>query len=152
MEPGSKEAVFRDRVLEILEALALQWPSLSVTVDLWRYSVITPPLTGYSDSGIERWVRIAENVPAFFISTAERWYQKDEGVIRMNVDWIITPALYDMEPSDHIIINGESWMVIETAEQAGISKLKVDRVKSRFEAPPRTDPTFRQMTMKVRIA
>jgi hypothetical protein len=151
MNPGSKEAVFRGRVLEILNAMALQYPSLSITVDLWRLGVVSGAESQYPDDMVERWIRIAENVPAFFVSTAERWYQKEEGIIRMNVDWVITPALYDMEPSDHVIINGEAWMVVETAEQAGISKLKIDKVKSRFKAPPRTDPTIRQMAMRAKI-
>lgn len=150
MDPGSKEFAFRGRVLEILDALALQWPSLSVRVDMWRISVVNPT-TDYSDKQVQVWVRLAENVPAFFVTTAERWYQKEEGVIHMNVEWIITPDLYDMEPDDVVILNGSSWMVVEAAEQAGISKLKIDHVKSRFIAPPRTDPTYRQMTMKARI-
>jgi hypothetical protein len=151
MNPGSKEAVFRGRVLEILTALALQYPSLSVTVDLWRLGVINGGDSDYPDDTVEKWIRIAENVPAFFVSTAERWYQKEEGIIRMNVDWVITPALYNMEPSDHVIIGGEPWMVVETAEQAGISKLKIDKVKSRFVAPSRSDPTYRQMSIRARI-
>jgi len=150
MNPGSKEAVFRDRVLEILDALALQWPSLSVHVDFWRLAVVSQA-DDFSDKQTEVWVRIAEGIPAFFVSTVERWYQKEEGVIRMNVDWLITPALYNLEPTDHVIINGEAWMVTEFVKQAGISKLKLDRVKSRFKAPPRTDPVYRQMTMRAKI-
>jgi hypothetical protein len=150
MEPGSKEAIFRERVLEIMDALSLQWPSLSVHVDFWRLSVINPT-NDYPDKQIERWVRLAENVPAFWVSTVERWYQKEEGIIRMNINWVITPALYDLEPSDHVIINGGPWMIIEATEQAGIGKLKIDRVKSRFKAPLRTDATIRQLTIKARI-
>lgn len=150
MDPGSKEAAFRDRVLEILDALAVQWPSLSVHVDLWRIGVVNPT-TDYSDKQVQVWVRLAEEVPAFFVTTAERWYQADVGVIRMQVNWIITPALYSLEADDVVILNGEAWMVVEAAEQAGISKLKIDHVKSRFIAPPRTDPTYRQMGMKARI-
>ena len=150
MNPGSKEAIFQTRILEILNALALQYPSLSITIDLWRLTTVTQTNSQYSDDLIERWVRIAENVPAFFISTAERWYQKEEGIICMNTNWVILPA-YDTEPNDHIIMDGESWMVIETAEQMGIAKLKVDKPKSRFVMPPRTDPTFRQTTIKARI-
>jgi len=59
--------------------------------------------------------------------------------------------LYNLEPTDHVIINGEAWMVTEFVKQAGISKLKLDRVKSRFKAPPRTDPVYRQMTMRAKI-
>ena len=150
MNPGSQEAIFRGRVLEILGALALQWPSLSVTVDFWRLGVVSQS-DDYSDKQKEVWVRIAENVPAFFVSTVERWYQKEEGIIRMNADWLIIPALYNMEPSDHVIINGEPWMVTDSAEQAGIGKLKIDRPKSRFKAPARTAPTYRQLTIKAKI-
>jgi len=150
MNPGSKEAVFRDRVLEILDALALQWPSLSVHVDFWRIAIVSST-DDYSDKQTEHWVKLAENVPAFFVSTVERWYQKEEGIIRMNTDWLITPALYNLEPTDHVIVNGEPWMITESTEQAGIGKLKIDRVKSRFKAPPRTDPVYRQMTIRAKI-
>ncbi len=150
MEPGSKEAIFRDRVLEILDALALQWPSLSVHVDFWRPTVISQS-DDYADKQVETWVRLAEEVPAFFVSTVERWYEKDVGIIRMNTDWLIVPALYNLEPNDHVILNGEPWLIFEATEQAGIGKLKIDRVKSRFQAPPRTDPTVRQLAIKARI-
>jgi hypothetical protein len=150
MDPGSKEFVFRGRVLEILEALALQWPSLSIRVDFWRLSVVSQS-DDYSDKQVERWVRLAENVPAFLVSSAERWFEKEVGIIRMNMDWLITTALYNLEPNDHVIVNGEPWMITEAVEQAGIGKLKIDRVKSRFKAPPRTDPVYRQLIIKARI-
>ena len=147
---GSQEEAFRERVYEILGALAEQWPSLSVRVDLWRQGVVSQT-DGYSDAQVEVWIRLAENVPAFRVSTVDRWYQKEEGVIYMNQDWVIIPARYTLEPTDNVIIDGVAWMVIDSAEQAGVSKVKIDLEKSRFQMPPRTDPTYRQMTMKARI-
>jgi hypothetical protein len=147
---GSQEEAFRERVYEILGALALQWPSLSVRVDLWRQGVVSQA-DGYSDTQVEVWIRLAENVPAFRVSTVDRWYQKEEGVIYMNQDWLILPAHYTLEPTDNVIVDGIAWMVIDSAEQAGVSKVKIDLAKSRFKMPARTLPTYRQMGMKARI-
>jgi hypothetical protein len=148
----SKESLIRDRMLEILAALQLQYPSLSVTIDLWRPKVVTPSSSGFADEGIEVWIRLDENVPAFFVETMERWYEEAVGIINQNTNYIILPAGHDLEPDDHIILNGESWMVIDSAEQAGISKLKVDKQKSRFKAPSRVVPVYRELGMKARIA
>jgi len=147
---GPQEDAFRARVYEILGALALQWPSLSVRVDLWRQGVVSQT-NDYSDAQTEVWIRLAENVPAFRVSTVDRWYQKEEGVIYMNQDWLILPAQYTLEPTDNVIIEGLAWMVINSAEQAGVSKVRIDLAKSRFVMPPRTDPTYRQVTTKCRI-
>lgn len=147
---GSQEEAFRERVYEILGALAEQWPSLSVRVDLWRQGVVSQT-DGYSDTQVEVWIRLAENVPAFRVSTVDRWYQKEEGVLYMNQDWVILPAHYTLEPTDNVIIEGIAWMVIDSAEQAGVSKVKIDLAKSRFKMPPRTAPTYRQIGMKAKI-
>lgn len=152
MEPGSKEAIFRARVLEILGALAAQWPSLSVTVDLWRPLVISHTADEFSDATVERWIRLGEAVPAFFVETQERWFEKDIGIIRQNQNWVIIPSGHGLETDDHIILNGRPWMVLESADQAGISKVKVDLQKSRFMAPPRTDPTNRLLGIKASIS
>jgi hypothetical protein len=150
MSNGSKEFVLRGRVTEVLNALATLWPELSVTVDFWRLAVISQS-DDYSDQQTERWIRIAESVPAFFLSTVERWYQKEEGVIRTHVNWLITKQLYGIEPSDHIILNGEGWMVTEATEQSGVAKMRIDRVKSRFVMPARTAAVNRQLTIKANI-
>jgi hypothetical protein len=152
MQPGSKEAIFRARVLEILGALALQWPSLSVTVDLWRPMVISHTADEYSDATVERWIRLGESVPAFFVESQERWFEKDVGIIRENQNWVIIPGGYELEPDDHIILKGRPWMVIKAAEQAGISKIQVDLQKSRFVAPARTEAVNRLLGIKVLIA
>jgi len=150
MNPGSKEAVFRTRILEVLASMALQFPSLSVRIDLWRPAIVNRG--EYADQQVEVWIRLDEEVPAFYVETMERWFEKEIGIIRENVNYVILPAGFDLEPDDHVILNGESWMVIQSAEQAGISKVKIDIRKSRFVAPARTEPTYRQMTMKARIS
>lgn len=149
MRPGSKEAAFNARILEILEGMALQYPSLSVLIDIWRPCVVNK--SGYADTQTEVWVRLAENVPAFHVNTFERWYEKEVGVLISPVAYVILPDVFNIEPEDHIILKGVPHMVITTAEQAGVSKIKIEKQKSRFVHPPRSAPTYRQMTIKARL-
>lgn len=149
--PYTKEDVFKERVLEILDALALQYPSLSVHVDLVRPAVVSMTNADYPDVIVEKWVKLAEHVPAFYLETLEKWFQQDVGIVRQNTSYVILPAGYDLEPDDHIILNGEPWMVIRAAEQMGVSKVQVDRPKSRYKGVPKTEPTYRQTSMKARI-
>lgn len=148
---GAREKLFAARVQEVLRALASQWPSMSVTVDLWRPSLLTNDPAAYIDDQDEVWVRLDEGVSAFFVQTTERWYQKEEGVIRTNFNWLILPAGLNVRADDHVIFQSESWLVLEAAEQAGVLKIKIDKQKSRFVNPARTTPAYRQMLMRTKI-
>lgn len=149
MHPGSKEEVFKGRILEVLAGMALQYPSLSVLIDIWRPAVVNR--TGYADTQTEVWVRVAESVPAFYVKTFDRWYEKEVGVLTSPASFVILPDTFNIVPEDHIILNGEACMVITTAEQAGISKVKIDKQKSRFVHPARSAPVYRQIGMKARL-
>ncbi len=147
---GSREEAFNERVLEMLDAMSEQYPSLSAHVDLWRPAVVNR--IGYLDQQTEVWIRLDEAVPAFFVETMERWYDKEVGIVKENFNYIVLPSGYELEPDDHVLIDGTPWMVIQSAEQAGIAKIKVDKLKSRFIMPARYTPTYRQLGMKARIA
>ena len=138
------------RVQEVLGAMAKQWPSMSVTADVWRSARLTT--SGYADEADEIWVRLGEQTPGFYYPTTERWYQQDVGVVRTNFQWLIIPAGLDVRANDHVVFSGKSWLVIEAVEVAGIAKLKIDAVKSSFIAPARTLPTYRQMAMGALIS
>ncbi len=144
------ERALRNRLLSVLETMARIMPSLSVTVDVWRPKVVS--LAEFADEGREVWIRLGEGVPAFFLEDMSRWFDTKVGIYLQDDHNLMLPDGMDIRPDDHIIINGESWMVVGSAEQAGISKVKVDKVKSRFRAPARTEPTYRELGMKVRIA
>lgn len=155
MLPGAKEEAFGARVYEILGGLAEQYPSLSVTVDLWRPTIVSQMASEYSDDKAEVWVRLDEAVPAFFIETMERWYEVGVGLVRENYNYVILPGDYNLEPDDHIIMENTAWMVVASADQAGIAKLRVDKTKSRFKNPPRlisrATQTYRQCTLRALI-
>jgi hypothetical protein len=147
----SRERLFGLRAMEILHAMALQFPSLAVNIDLWRPVVVSQPHGQYSDDATEVWVRLGESVPAFYIESMERWFELGVGIVIQNYNYIILPGGYNLQPSDHIILNSMSWLITESAEQAGIAKLRIDQTKSRFVMPDRAAPTYRQMGMRARI-
>jgi len=121
-----------------------------VTVDVWRPKVVS--LAEFADEGKEVWIRLEENVPAFFLEDMDRWFDKEVGIILQDNHNLLLPDGLDIHPDDHVILNGESWMVVGSADQAGIAKVKIDKPKSRFRMPARTAPTYREVGVKVKIA
>ena len=148
----SREAVFQARIMEVLGALTKQWPSLSVRIDLWRPAVVSRLATEFGDESTEVWVRLDENVPAFYVQSQERWFEKEVGVIRQMVNSVILPGGIGVRVGDHVFMNGTSWMVVDCADQAGIAKLKIDEQKSRWVPQSRLDPVYRQQGIRARIA
>jgi len=146
---GTRQADFRDRLLEVLGAMEEMMPEMSVTVDLWRPDVVDH--SGYADEQKEVWVRLGENIPGFRIQTSDRWYEEGVGIIRKNWDWLLLPDDLGVKTDDHVIIEGEVFMISESAEMGGVFKGKIDSQKSRFVPPTRTTPVYRQLGMKARI-
>lgn len=147
----TRQSLFAERLQEVLGVLAEQWPDCAVKVDLWRPSIVTNP-TGFADDGVEKWVRLAENIDGFLLRKRTRWYQEGVGVLTNEDDFLLIPSEYGLKEQDHVVIKGTSYSMIEITEQAGIAKAKLDGDSSRFKKPTRTDPVYRQMTMRVLIA
>lgn len=147
----SKEEVFADRMQEILASMAEQWPSLSVMVDLWRPCVVSQSEDQFSDDATEVFVRLAEQIPAFFVETSERWFDKELGIIRQNTNHVIIPSGLGIRVDDHVMLNGVPWLITQAAEQAGVAKLTMDKLKSRFVAPARFATVYRQFQAKACI-
>ena len=146
----TRETAFKDRLAEVLECAAGIFPSLFVTVDLWR------PFSkragdDYPDERVEAWMRLAENVDAFNFEKQDKFYQANVGLIRQKVNQMLLTDIYDLQPDDHIILQGQSFVVIDTTSQAGVQKLTIDAPKSRFKVPSRSSPTYRGITMRARI-
>lgn len=150
-EPGcAREAIFKSRVQTVLGALACQFPSLFIRVDFWRPRVVEIT-DGYADSDVEKWVRLAESVEAFVLEQPERFFQSEVGIINQTNRFLIIPEGLGLRPDDHVIVQGEAWLIVEAVEQAGVAKVKLDRTKNRFVRPGRFDPTYRQIGVKVAI-
>jgi hypothetical protein len=144
------EQAIRDRLLDVLKTMALLMPSLSVTIEVWRPKVVS--VSEFADEGKEVWIRLAENVPAFYLEDMNRWFDKEIGIVLQNDHKLLIPDGCDVRPDDHVIVNGEAWMVVGSVEQAGISQLKIDKAKSRFRVLARELPIYRELGIKVRIA
>lgn len=152
----SREALFAARLRSILKLMGCQFPSLFQTVDFWRPAVVTPTFDAcgnetFPDEEQEVWVRLGESIAAFVFEKEEKFFQAGEGVVRMRVTWVYVPEGMDIRGDDHVIIGGFAYMVTESIEQAGVCKLKVEKAKSRFQRPARTDPTYRQFEIKAAI-
>ncbi len=148
--PNSKESLMRDRLLNVLEVSALQFPSMSVTIDLWRPKVVSRG--EFADEGVEVWIRLDEEVPAFFIDKMSRWFDEAVGIIEQTTNSIVLPGGHILKVDDHIILQGEPWIVIGVQDIGGICAARIDKQKSRFQMPARTVPTYREIGMKARIA
>lgn len=146
---GTRQEEFRARLLEVLAAMEDMMPEMSVTVELWRADVVDH--SGYADEQTEVWVRLDENVPGFNFQTPDRWFEQGVGIVRVNYDWLILPDGLGVKTDDHVVFNGESYLISEATEMAGIFKCKIDKRKSRFVQPARALPTYRQMSMKACI-
>lgn len=149
--PKTTEDVTGVRLKQVLEHYAIMWPSISVTCDLVRPEVVSRRDDEYYDEATEQWVRLDENVSAFFFESPERWFDKEEGVIRINQNYVVLASRYGLRVSDEVVISGKPWLVIEASEQAGVAKLKVDSAKARFKPLVPGSATYRQIGMKARI-
>lgn len=146
----SREEFFRQRLQAVLGVLACQYPSLLVQVDLWRPKVVSDS-DEYSDETTESWIRLGENVEAFILDQPERFFQADVGIINQTNRYLLLPEGYGLRPDDHIIVQGQAWLVVESTEQMGVAKVKLDKTKQRFKRPGRFDPTLRELGVKAAI-
>ncbi len=146
----TKQGAFRARLIQVLGAMADQYPECAVEVELWRPRILNED--GYPDEQTEVWVRLGEDVPGFRVEQGERWFQEGIGVINQVHHLLILPDGFGLRPDDHVVIEGDAWLIIEATEMCGVEKLKLDRVKSRFARPARAEPVYREVGMKARIA
>jgi hypothetical protein len=145
-----REAAFRTRVQGVLAALACQYPSLMVRVDLWRPKVVSHD-TRFTDDEIEQWIRLDEQVLCMKLEQIERFYQADVGIINQKNEFILLPEGYGLRPDDHVVIQNVGYLVAEATEQMGVCRLKVTREKSRFTVPGRFDTVYREMGIRARV-
>jgi len=136
----------------ILACLGSQVPSMFVTVDLWRQTVISVDPTLFADEQVMVWVRLAENVPVMVIESKRRFYKEEIGVINEFSRYLVSADPLFIRPGDHVCYGGESHFISEIETQAGITKAKIEQQKSAFIMPARTDPTYRILGMRARIA
>lgn len=150
----TRDAIFRQRVQDVLLALQAQFPSLAIVIDAWRPYVVSEDTGAFGDEQDETWVRLGEGIDAFLLEKNERWFQAEVGVINQRVSYLLLPQLYGLRADDHVIVNGLAYLIIESVEQMGISKLKIDRTKQRFQPqniPGRFAPTYRMLEIKASI-
>lgn len=150
--PHTREALFRIRVQQILKGLAGQYPSVYVTADFWRYTVVSADPNTYLDKQPQTWVRLSESIPVFFFEKHERFYQAGTGIINQRKRYVICPDNLGLVSGDTVIVNGNSLMISEHEEMVGVCRLTVEQEKSNFVQPARNAPTYRQLGMKARIA
>lgn len=129
----TRDDIFRQQIQDKLKALHAQFPSLSLHIDAWRPYITTVDTDEYADEQTEVWVRLGERIPAFLQEVNERWFQPEMGVLNQRVSYLLLHQLYGFRPDDHVIVNGRAYLVVEAVEQMGVSKLKIDRIKQRFE-------------------
>lgn len=141
----TRSNTFVERMQEIMRSMRCDFPDMFIYVDFWRLEVVSPPISGFSDDGIEVQVRLWEHILAFMYETTDRWYEKEEGIIRQDQNWLLIPDDLDIRANDHVIINGLPHFVLEEVTQNGISKLKIDLQKSRWVKPVRGDTTYRSL-------
>ena len=155
-EACTREGAFRGRVQEILRALACQYPSLFFRADFWRIAVVTPIFDGcgeedFNDQDREVWVRLGEGVNIFTYETRVRFWQAAEGIIWQQIRWMMAPEGLGLEPGDHVVFNGQSFMISDMTSMMGVTKMKIESAKSRFIMPGRDIPTYRQLQVKAAI-
>ncbi len=148
---NSRELLFTRRVQTMLGALAVQYPTLFVTVDIWRLMVTNSGNGQYIDTETEMQIRLAEGVPAFNYVKEDKLYQAEVGLIRTRVNCLILPSGYDLEPDDHVIIHGRPYIIINARETMGVCCCTIDNPKNRFMVPARNAPTNRIIGMKCNI-
>jgi hypothetical protein len=146
---STKEAQITSRFSNLIRQLSRLYPSVAKTVDLWRpMEMSTGPFSGQS---ITVWTRLEEGINAVHIEKEERFYQAQEGIIWQRVNWLFLPDAYGIGPNDHIVLDGEGWLVIDNVTQQGWAKLTIDKPKSRFRNPAAGSPTYRMSQMKAKI-
>ena len=87
---GTGSDVFAQRVRQILGTLAIIKPSLMVSCDLYRLSVVNN--TGFSDENTQVLVHLAEGITGFNLEKEDKLFQENVGLIRTRVNWLIIPA------------------------------------------------------------
>lgn len=150
MANNSKESLMRARLLNVLEVSALQFPSMSVTIELWRPKVVSPG--EFADEAHEVWIRLDENVPAFCVDKMSRWFDAIVGVTEQKSTSIVMPGGHVLAVDDHVILRGEPWIVTGIEDIGGICTAKIDKQKSRFRTPGRNISIYREIGLKARIA
>lgn len=148
----SREDVFKVRVRQVLGAMAAQYPSLLCKAQFVRPLVLLDGNEFPGDKGTEKWASIAEDVEAYNIEKEERWYEASVGVIRSRINYLLIPIGYDVHVNDEVLLNGETWLVVEAPQALGVQKLKLDKTKSRFNKPGRFDPRYRIFGSKAAIS
>lgn len=148
----TREDQFKSRVRQVLGAMAAQYPSMLVQVQFVRPMFILGSTDFPGDKGTEKWAVIAEDVEGYNIEKEERWFEAGIGVIRQRVNHLLIPIGYDVHINDEVLINGESWLVVEAPQALGVQKLKIDKTKARFQKPGRFEAVYRIIGCKANIA
>jgi len=148
----SRENLFRARVLQVLSCLQGDYPTLFTKADFWRRTPVANDPDQYADETPQVWVRLGEEIPVFFFEMRERFYQADIGIINQRSKYLLIPNGMGLVAGDHAIVHGESYFIFEHETQAGIERLKIQQEKSQFIMPGRSVPTYREFSMRVRLA
>lgn len=148
----SRESLFKARVQQILRCLQGQFPSIFIKADFWRQTVVSYDGSIYSDDQTQQWVRLDEQVGAFFFEAKERFYQAEVGIINQRTKYLLVDQNLGLVAGDHVIVFGTSYFIDEIEQLSTIAKLKLAQEKSNFVMPGRDVATYRIMTMRVRVA
>jgi hypothetical protein len=149
----TKEQMFRERVQNLLGSLQGQYPTLFVPVELYRLNVVSFNPTEAIDDMPEVFIRLdpGPGTIGFNYQTMDRWYQADVGLIQQKVNNLIVSGDYDLQPDDHVIIQGVAYMVVDAQNILGVCKAKIDLPKARWNKQPRGTPTYRQIGIQAYI-
>jgi hypothetical protein len=148
-EECTRENLFQQRIISVLENLSCLYPTLSVHADFLRITAISQ--TGFPDDAQEIYVRLAEGVSCFLLQKKERWFDTEVGIIHADVSYLVMPQSLEIHANDHAIFKGESWLITEVGSQAGMSLLKIDNRKSRLKIKSRMLTTYRQLDLRANI-
>jgi hypothetical protein len=149
-EMGERERQIAARIAEIVCLLKTQFPEVAVSVDVWRFATL---VTGeFKDEDRFGWVRVAESVEALYIEKDHKLWEQGVGKLILHTRQMIVPSSYKIEVGDVVLLSGTSWEVVEAPSLAGISRLKLNEPKSKFQNPARGTATFRQIAARARIS
>lgn len=146
---STKEAKIASKFENLIKQLKRLYPSVAKTVDAWRPVEMT---TGqFGGQSVTVWVRLEDCINAVHIEKQDRWFDAQEGIIHQRINYLFLPDAYGLMPNDHIVLDGEGWLVVDNVTQQGWARLTIDKPKSRFKNPVAGAPTNRIMQMKARI-
>ncbi len=154
----SRQGAMHWRLAQVLGDMIEQMPKNVKQVDLWRPMVVDH--NGFADDLSEVWVRLAEDVYSFKMEREEHWILTTVGkVMKPKGTYLLLADDYEIKPDDHVIMDGQAYIVDQIETNGGLQKLTLDKQGSRYTPLARSEglgglpatQTYRVLGMKARI-